>query len=370
MTRATTIYPLGIVFEPQPPTGTTSTWLDIDVHLSRKRGLVLTPAKRGTAPGSEARAKRAKNMSYLCSFPSGTWTLLCYASQLLGESPAGCSFTASYNELRETLLAWATPVAPSRLPRGSPENGGQPEHERTGSQAHASLAPPRAVTGQRATSGRSRTRVVLHPRSVRNATSKHQKRCFAAHSVILRAFSAPAVSALELVFLPPVAQLLLPASGLRASAALLPLLYTEASQRYTRSLNLRRAFPMNLSLGHVGVVKLHFDDLRPSSIPSKTPSSPFSSPAIPPPRFCRLGSWSPEITFHEAPGLLPSASVCIQSWTEVSTARRPCTWWSRGTPGTPRLVFPPYLRHCSTVHHRSHFLLARLPSLIGDELFD
>ena len=46
VTRATMIYPPGIVFEPQPQTGTTSTWLDIDVHMSRRRGLVLTPARR------------------------------------------------------------------------------------------------------------------------------------------------------------------------------------------------------------------------------------------------------------------------------------------------------------------------------------
>ena len=42
VTRATMIYPPGIVFEPQPLTERTSTWLDIDVHLYRKRGLVLT----------------------------------------------------------------------------------------------------------------------------------------------------------------------------------------------------------------------------------------------------------------------------------------------------------------------------------------
>ena len=47
VTGATMIYPPGIVFEPQPQTVTTSTWLDIDVHLSRRRGLVLTPARRG-----------------------------------------------------------------------------------------------------------------------------------------------------------------------------------------------------------------------------------------------------------------------------------------------------------------------------------
>ena len=46
MTRATMFYPTGIVFEPQPLTGTTSTWLDIDIHLSRKRGFVFTPARR------------------------------------------------------------------------------------------------------------------------------------------------------------------------------------------------------------------------------------------------------------------------------------------------------------------------------------
>ena len=40
--RATMIYPPRIVFEPQPLSGTTSTWLDIDVHLSRTRGLVPT----------------------------------------------------------------------------------------------------------------------------------------------------------------------------------------------------------------------------------------------------------------------------------------------------------------------------------------
>ena len=37
----TMIYPPGIVFEPQPLTGTTSTWLDIDVHLSRDEALSL-----------------------------------------------------------------------------------------------------------------------------------------------------------------------------------------------------------------------------------------------------------------------------------------------------------------------------------------
>ena len=46
VTRATIIYPPGIVFEPQPQTETTSTWLDINVHLSRKHGLELNPSRR------------------------------------------------------------------------------------------------------------------------------------------------------------------------------------------------------------------------------------------------------------------------------------------------------------------------------------
>ena len=52
VTRETMTHPPCIVFEPQQLIGTTSTWLDIDAHLSRSRFLVLTPVQREITLGT------------------------------------------------------------------------------------------------------------------------------------------------------------------------------------------------------------------------------------------------------------------------------------------------------------------------------
>ena len=92
VTRATMIYPSGIVFEPQPPTGTTSTRLDIDVLLSRKHGLVLAPTRR-------------EHSCPLLHCPPGTWMPPSYAACLQVESPAGCSSTSHTINFRTAMQA-------------------------------------------------------------------------------------------------------------------------------------------------------------------------------------------------------------------------------------------------------------------------
>ena len=108
------IYPPGIVFEPQPLTVTTSTWLDIDVHLSRKRGLVLSPLRR-ELPWVRGESKVCQNLLPPLSLLSRTWIPLC--DHPLDAASPFLQSTSGHTTSRTTPVAQnGTPnETPSRL---------------------------------------------------------------------------------------------------------------------------------------------------------------------------------------------------------------------------------------------------------------
>ena len=100
--RATMIYPPGIVFEPQPLSGTTSTWLDIDAHLSRRRGLVLTPTRRElTWVNGESSVCQKHVVHPFIALRDLDVTLL--RSLIAGRIIRWMQFHLSHNQLREAL---------------------------------------------------------------------------------------------------------------------------------------------------------------------------------------------------------------------------------------------------------------------------
>ena len=114
------IYPPGIVFEPQPLTGTTSTWLDIDVHLSRRRGLVLTPVQRELSwVIRECRVCQKHVVHPFIALWDLDATLL--RSLIAGRITRWMQFHLSYNQLLDTLRhelrVWRRTGYPSRLLR-------------------------------------------------------------------------------------------------------------------------------------------------------------------------------------------------------------------------------------------------------------
>ena len=102
VTRATMIYPLGIVFEPQPLTGTTSTWLNIGVHLSRSRGLVLTPVERELpCVQGESSVCQKHVVPHFVALRDLDDTFL--RSLISGRIARWMQFCLSHNQLRDTL---------------------------------------------------------------------------------------------------------------------------------------------------------------------------------------------------------------------------------------------------------------------------
>ena len=122
VTRATMIYPPGIVFEPQPLTGTTSTstWLDIDVHFSRRRGLVLTPVQRELTwvTGESSVCQRHVVLPFIALRDLDA-TLL--RSLIAGRITRWMQFRLSHNQLRDTirheLRLWRRAGYPPKLLR-------------------------------------------------------------------------------------------------------------------------------------------------------------------------------------------------------------------------------------------------------------
>ena len=96
------IHPPGTVFEPQPLSGTTSTWLDIDSHLSRRRGLVLTPTRRElTWVNGESSVCQKHVVPPFIALRDLDVTLL--RSLTAGRITRWTQFHLSHNQLREAL---------------------------------------------------------------------------------------------------------------------------------------------------------------------------------------------------------------------------------------------------------------------------
>ena len=102
VTRATMICPPVTFFEPQPLTGTTLTWRDIDVHLSRNRGLVLTPVQRELSwVQAESSVCQKHVVLPFVALRDLDSTLL--RSLISGRIARWMQFCLSHNQLRDTL---------------------------------------------------------------------------------------------------------------------------------------------------------------------------------------------------------------------------------------------------------------------------